>query len=301
MRYVQLRAFHYVATRGGFSRAAEALNLTQPAISDQVRKLETEFDVLLFDRSRKQVVLTPIGDRLLSVTRRMFETEQDAFELLSQSSGPRRGVLRLVVDSAHHLRRILPTYRASHPDVRITVATGNTREVYEALHAYEADLGIIGDAEAGPAFESVALSQTPILAFVGRGHALAGVDDVDFPTLARYPLVLREKGSNTRARVLEAADRLGIILTPAIEAQGREAVRELVASGAGVGFVAASEFDDDPRLHPLRLRDASSAEMSETLICLRERSKGPTVAAFLEIARSVITNTGALASALPSI
>ena len=84
MRYVQLRAFHFVATRGGFSRAAEALNLTQPAISDQVRKLETEFDVLLFDRSRKRVVLTPIGDRLLEVTRRMFETDPDLLSIRAE-------------------------------------------------------------------------------------------------------------------------------------------------------------------------------------------------------------------------
>jgi len=299
MRYVQLRAFHFVATRGGFSRAAEALNLTQPAISDQVRKLESEFDVLLFDRSRKRVALTPIGDRLLEVTRRMFETEQDAFDLLSHSSGPRRGVLRLIVDSAHHLRAILPRFRLRHPDVRITIATGNTRNVYEALHAYEADLGIIGDAEAGPGFETVALSRTPILAFVGRDHPLAGRAEVDFATLAEHALVMREEGSNTRAHILGAAERLGIVLEPAIEAQGREAVRELVASGAGVGFVSTSEFDDDPRLEAIGIRDAGAADMVETLICLRERSKGPTVAAFLEVARHVIAGTGTFASSLP--
>ena len=185
--------------------------------------------------------------------------------------------------------------------VSSTIATGNTREVYEALHAYEADLGIIGDAEAGPAFETVSLSQTPILAFVGRDHPLVGRAEVDFATLARQSLVMREEGSNTRARVLAAAERQGIALEPAIGAQGREAVRELVRSGAGVGFVSASEFDDDPRLCALAIRDAGAAEMAETLICLRERSKGPTVAAFLETARLVIGDTGALASTLASL
>jgi DNA-binding transcriptional LysR family regulator len=74
MRYVQLRAFHYVAICGGFSRAAEALFLTQPAISDQVRKLEEEYDILLFNRHKKQVTLTAPGERLLEITRRMFDT-----------------------------------------------------------------------------------------------------------------------------------------------------------------------------------------------------------------------------------
>ena len=83
MRYVQLRAFHYVAISGGFSRAAEELLLTQPAISDQVRKLEEEYDILLFNRQRKQVTLTPAGEKLLTITRRMFDTESQALELLS--------------------------------------------------------------------------------------------------------------------------------------------------------------------------------------------------------------------------
>src|SRR5690606_7028587 len=84
MRYVQLRAFHYVAICGGFSRAAEELFLTQPAISDQVRKLEEEYDILLFNRQRKQVTLTPAGEKLLAITLRMFDTESQALELLSE-------------------------------------------------------------------------------------------------------------------------------------------------------------------------------------------------------------------------
>ena len=82
MRYVQLRAFHYVAICGGFSRAAEAMFLTQPAVSDQVRKLEEEYDVLLFNRHKKQVTLTETGQRLLEITRRMFDIEQQALSSL---------------------------------------------------------------------------------------------------------------------------------------------------------------------------------------------------------------------------
>ena len=81
MRYVQLRAFHYVAICGGFSRAAEALCLTQPAISDQVRKLEEEYDVILFNRRKKQVSLTSAGQQLLEISRRLFEVEKQALEL----------------------------------------------------------------------------------------------------------------------------------------------------------------------------------------------------------------------------
>ena len=112
MRYVQLRAFHYVAICGGFSRAAEELYLTQPAISDQVRKLEEEYDVLLFNRQRKQVVLTPSGEKLLVITRKMFDIEQQALELLSESRALRAGTLRIVADAAHHLLHILAEFPA---------------------------------------------------------------------------------------------------------------------------------------------------------------------------------------------
>ena len=85
MRYVQLRAFHYVAICGGFSRAAEKLFLTQPAISDQVRKLEEQYDILLFNRRNKQVTLTAQGEDLLKITHRLFDVEQQALELLTES------------------------------------------------------------------------------------------------------------------------------------------------------------------------------------------------------------------------
>src|SRR6185312_15041869 len=96
MRYVQLRAFHYVAVCGGFSRAAEELLLTQPAISDQVRKLEEEYDILLFHRRRRQVTLTPAGEKLLSITSGMSDTESQALELLSEARALRSGNLRVV-------------------------------------------------------------------------------------------------------------------------------------------------------------------------------------------------------------
>lgn len=73
MRYVQLRAFHNVAVHGGFSKAAQALHLTQPAISDQIRKLETEYNIRLFDRSKKQVALTEKGLTLLEITQKFLE------------------------------------------------------------------------------------------------------------------------------------------------------------------------------------------------------------------------------------
>ena len=286
MRYVQLRAFHYVAICGGFSRAAEELYLTQPAISDQVRKLEEEYDVLLFNRQRKQVVLTPAGEKLLVLTRKMFDIEQQAFELLSESRALRAGTLRIVADAAHHLLHILAEFRRKYPGVRIEMRAGNTETVIDNLFSYDADIGVLGGAPSGREFEVVRLNATPIVAFSATDHPAARRKSLTFADLATLPLVFRERGSKTRRKLEEGAAEAGVDLTPAIEAEGREAVREIVAAGGGIGFVSAAEFGQDSRLRAIPI-EGPVMLMEEALICLKERAGGKLMRAFLEIARKL--------------
>ena len=285
MRYVQLRAFHYVAVCGGFSRAADELFLTQPAISDQVRKLEEEYDILLFNRQRKQVSLTPAGEKLLAITRRMFDTESQALELLSESRALRAGTLRIVADAAHHLLHIMGAFRKLYPGVKVTIRAGNSETVIESLFSYDADIGVLGGIPTGREFETIRLNSTPIVAFVAADHPLASRPSLTFAQLAELPLVMRERGSKTRKKLEEGAQAVGIDLKFAIEAEGREAVREIVASGAGVGFVSEAEFGNDARLHKIPI-DGTPMVMEEALICLTERSQAKAIRAFLDIARS---------------
>ncbi|RUV34184.1 MAG: LysR family transcriptional regulator [Mesorhizobium sp.] len=286
MRYVQLRAFHQVAICGGFSRAAEALFLTQPAISDQVRKLEEEYDVLLFNRNKKQVTLTHSGQKLLEITHRMFDTEQQALELLTESRALRSGTLRIVADAAHHLLHILGSFRARYPGVQVSVRAGNTETVISSLYSYDADIGVLGEVPTGRDFEVLKLNSTPIIAFASVDHPLAAKKSLTLKQLAQESLVMRERGSKTRQKLEDLVAASKIELRPAIEAEGREAVREIVASGAGIGFVSAAEFGQDSRLVPITI-DAPETLMDEALICLRERSGGKLVRAFLDMARSM--------------
>jgi aminoethylphosphonate catabolism LysR family transcriptional regulator len=288
LRYVQLRAFHHVAVCGGFSRAAEALFLTQPAISDQVRKLEEEYDVLLFNRHKKQVTLTRAGQQLLEITHRMFDTEQQALDLLSESRALRSGTLRIVADAAHHLLHILGRFRDKYPGVQVTVRAGNTESVITSLFAYNADIGVLGEIPEGRDFEMLKLNSTPIIAFVAATYPLAGAKSLTFAELAKHPLIMRERGSKTRQKLEAMAQSQGVALRPAIEAEGREAVREIVASGGGIGFVSAAEFGQDGRLAAIDI-DAPQMLMDEALICLRERSGGKLVRAFWDVAHSLST------------
>ncbi|MCC3306302.1 LysR substrate-binding domain-containing protein [Sneathiella sp. HT1-7] len=284
MRYVQLRAFHFVATQGGFSRAAEALSLTQPAISDQVRKLECEYDVLLFNRQKKQVALTDFGKKLLEITHRMFDVEHQAHELLSESRALGSANLKIIADSVQHLHPILGPFRQQYPEVFISVSTGNTSEIIEKLCSYEADVGVLGEIPEAREFDVVKLSSTPIIAFASKRSSAGGMKSISLQELASKPLVLREKGSKTRQKLEQIAAAAGLTLKPSIEAVGREAIREIVASGAGIGIVSEAEFGFDERLCKIAISGCEPL-MDEALICLKERSKSNLVGAFMKMAQ----------------
>ncbi len=283
MKYVQLRAFRNVAIHGGFSHAAKAMGLTQPAVSDQVLGLEQDYDVLLFDRQTKKIKLTPKGERLLEIVRPLFEAEARALEFLTESRELVAGNLQIIADSAFHVTEILSSYHAKYPDVKIELRSGNSAEVEQELLAYRADIGILGSQVVPGRFHGIGLGSTPIIAFCARDYPGLMGGEKTLRELARYPLVLREENSKTRQKLEAAAKAEGVVLIPAIQADSREAVREIVASGGGIGFVSAAEYGHDQRL--MRIPIAGPAIfMEETVLCLSQRKEVRTIRAFMDLA-----------------
>ncbi|MEM7067408.1 MAG: LysR substrate-binding domain-containing protein [Pseudomonadota bacterium] len=289
MRYVQLRAFHYVAITGGFSRAAEVLHLTQPAISDQVRNLEIEYDVRLFNREKKQITLSESGKKLFEITRRMFEVENEALALLSESQTIKSGRLSIGADSTFHITDILAQFRKEYPDIFISVSGGNTETVIESLNNYEADVGVgvLSEIPNERDYDVVNLGTTPITAFTSIESEFSNLKSVRMKELAKLPLVMREQKSKTRAKFQELADKLGIEVSIQIEAEGREAVREIVASSGGIGIVSEAEFGRDPRFVKIPITDAELV-MDEAIICLSKRKESRLIRAFMQVANNFV-------------
>ena len=265
MGYSQLKAFHNVAVLKSFSRAAEAMLLTQPAVSEQVRKLEQHHDVLLFHREKKKVWLTEAGEKLYRLTKQFFEIEQEIEDFLSESSQAVTGELRIIADSAHHVTAILRRFQKRYPDITISLRVGNSEEILDELRSYDAEIGVIGNPSPGRDVEILNLSTTEIVAFAACDLLPDEKTTLTIKELAEFPLIYREQGSKTRQKLEETAAAQGVSLHPSIVAEGREAVREVVASGAGIGFVSLAEFGNDERVRPLRLVGAD-IEMSETLV-----------------------------------
>jgi len=284
MRHSQLKAFHYVALHGGFSRAAEALHLTQPAVSEQVRNLEQDHDLLLFSRERKRVALTETGEHLFLQTKQYFETEQQIAEFLSERRSAIEGELRIIADSAHHVTDILSRFRRRYPGVTIGLRSGNTQEILGELRAYNAEIGVVGSLSPQKDLNAFDLGSSPIIAFAAKGLLGRHAPRMRLMDLAAHPLVFREVGSKTRQQILDAAGKIGVRLRPAIVAEGREAVREIVLSGGGVGFVSSAEYSADARLEAVEIADLD-IRMSESLVHLAQRRDVRLIRAFMEFAR----------------
>ncbi|MDE1168060.1 MAG: LysR substrate-binding domain-containing protein [Pseudomonas sp.] len=280
--HAQLKAFHAVAVAGSFTRAAEKLFLTQPAISDQVRKLEERFSVQLFNRNKRSVHLTDLGERLLAITQRLFVSEAEAFELLQDSQALQTGSLTLAVDAPVHVLPQIARFCQRYPGITVKIETGNTDDSLGRLFSYQADLALIGRDIEDERLLIVPLRDASMVAFVSKSHPWAGRTSIHLADLDDTPLVLRETGSVTRQTLEEEMHARGLRIRPAIQVEGREAAREAVVVGIGVGVVSAAEVGADARVCVLPIIDCQR-RLTENLVCLREQQTRRVVATFLEI------------------
>jgi aminoethylphosphonate catabolism LysR family transcriptional regulator len=286
MTYSQLRAFHCVATYGGFSKAAEKTQHSQPVLSGHVKQLEEFYDNLLFKREKKRISLTSAGKELFILTKQFFEVEEQINSHLSKSSASVSGKIRIVADSAIHIIKILKSFRKNYPDVIIDLTIGNSKEVTTSIRNYDAEIGVIGSPVEGPDLQTLTLETSKIKAIASKKFFNKIPKSLSFQDLERLPLIFRENGSHTRETLIAEALKQKKQLVPVIEVTGREGLHELVANGLGIGFVSQAEIGQDPRLAHIDI-DAGHTEMTETLMYLTARKEVPVIRAFLKAAENL--------------
>ena len=286
MTYSQLRAFHCVATYGGFSKAAEKTQHSQPVLSGHVKQLEEFYDNLLFKREKKRISLTSAGKELFILTKQFFEVEEQINSHLSKSSASVSGKIRIVADSAIHIIKILKSFRKNYPDVIIDLTIGNSKEVTTSIRNYDAEIGVIGSPVEGPDLQTLTLETSKIKAIASKKFFNKIPKSLSFQDLEKLPLVFRENGSHTRETLIAEALKQKKQLVPVIEVTGREGLHELVANGLGIGFVSQAEIGQDPRLAHIDI-DAGHTEMTETLMYLTARKEVPLIRAFLKAAENL--------------
>jgi LysR family transcriptional regulator, low CO2-responsive transcriptional regulator len=280
----QLRAFHAVATEGSFTKAAQLLNVTQPTLSGQVRALEERFGVRLFDRRRRRIEVTDIGRNLLDITFRMFSLELEAVQVLSAAHALKRGHLRIGADAPYHSVPFLSAFHRRYPDLRLSMTMGNTKSLLDDLLDQRCDVAIAANVKTDSRIFATPFRQDRFIAFVDRAHPWARRRSVKLAELAGQRLLLREPTSNTRQTFDAAMAKAGIVLGEVLEIGSREAIKEAVAAGLGVGIIAQSELGDDLRLKALPF-EGQQITSTEFVACLQERKGSPLVKAFLAVVK----------------
>ncbi len=274
-----LHAFHQVAEAGSFSAAARAGGVSQPTLSAQVKALEATYGVALFDRRGRGAGLTPLGQSLHAVTERLFAAEEEARALLAGAATLTRGHLRIAADSASHVMPILARLRERHEGLTFSLSIGNSSDVIGRVLDHHADVAVTARRSSDPRLHSRLLSEDRLILFVRHDHGLAGALAVPIDVLATQDLVIRERGSITREVFEERLAEAGIRPRALLEVESREAVREAVLAGFGVGVSFAAELPAQPDLVRLAVTDAELA-VAEYVVCLEERRRLPLVRAF---------------------
>lgn len=286
-----LQAFHMVAKEGGFTAAARVLNVGQPTVSTHVRSLENYFGVELFHRRGRNVVLTGVGCSLLIITDGLFGHEEEAVKFLRAAQELQAGELNVSAIGPYDVMELLEAFGVGYPELRFSVALGSTDEVLKSLLEFDSDIGILGHEERDPRFFCKFYNRHEVLVMVNAAHPLANRRAIAIEELDGQEVVLRGAGSTTRKAFMSALDQAGVKIRPVMEIKDREAVREAVIRGLGIGVVSESEFASHERLKTLRVSDAEM-HIYAYVACLAERRNRPLIAAFFETVDTLVGRHG---------
>jgi DNA-binding transcriptional LysR family regulator len=246
--------FRAVAERLSFRKAAEELYLTQPAVSLQIKALEEDLGVQLFDRTGAHITLTGAGEVLLDYAKQVNSLLVEAEHEIAALSGEHGGQLALGASTTiaqYVLPHLLGKFCKEHPRVRATLISGNTEHIVEAVKNQTIALGLIEGPARSRDVKTEPILQDELVLIASTAHEWAERTSVSCSDLCTAPLLMRERGSGSRHVIELALERRGIkrsSLHIVMELDSSEAIKSAVEAGLGVGFVSRWAIAKDLRL-----------------------------------------------------
>ena len=250
----RLVVFRAVAEQQSFRKAAEDLYLTQPAVSLQIKALEEDVGVQLFDRTGTRIKLTDAGKILLDHSRQANALLMKAKEKIAALNGDHAGELALGASSTiaqYVVPRLLGEFSREYPRVHPTMISGNTEQIVQALEEQKIALGLIEGPARNRDVKTESFLEDEIVLVVSAAHEWAEVKSISCSDIATASLLMRERGSGTRRVVEIALARHGVKLKSlriVMELDSTEAIKSAVEAGLGVGFVSRWALAKDSRL-----------------------------------------------------
>ena len=310
MEIAQVEAFLAVGTFGGFRRAADALRVTQPAISARIKALEASLGVRLFERGRSGLALSAAGRALRPHAEQLLHAlalaRQAVHDLRPAAGGGAITIAAALSICTYLLPDVLKRFQAAHPKTLITVRSGHSKEVLEMVLAGDAELGLARSLQ-HPEVETVSLRDDPLVLVSAPGGAMARQGRVRLEQVAAQPLILFDRGSSDWTLSHGLFRRAGLVPNVVLEVESIEAAKRMVERGIGVAFLpqlAVVREIQRRRLIAIDVRDAEPLSRSLDLIHPRQRPLSAEAQALLKTLRSAVgdspapTRSGARARAV---
>ncbi|HEX2986637.1 MAG TPA: LysR substrate-binding domain-containing protein [Chloroflexota bacterium] len=288
-----LRVFLAVARRLSFSRAAEELFISQPAVSRHVHDLEKEIDATLFGQTGNRVYLTEAGRLVYGYAQRLFDVEAEMMRALRELEEMDRGTLRLGASDTvgtYLLPPVIAAFQQRYPRVEVSLSIDHDGEIERMLLENDLDLGFAVSAEP-PGLQARPYAGDRLVLIVPPGHRLAEFDVVGGKELEEETLLLREAGSSSRMLLEAELARAGITPRRTIELRGCEATKRGVIAGMGVAVVSGHSIEEELRHGSLTAVDLEGLKLEREISIISRKEARPSVSALTFTAMALKAST----------
>ena len=253
----RLQVFYTVARLLSFTKAAEELHMTQPAVTFQVRQLEEQYNTRLFDRTHNRISLTEAGKTVYECGARIFEIYAEMDNAVRELTGDISGVLILGASTTiaeYMLPVLLGDFKAEYPDVNVRLKVANTDGIVSQVENNEIDLGVVEAPVTNKNLVVEECSTDQLVVIVPPGHELANEEVVPLKALVDYPFICREEGSGTREVMLERMQKAGLGATDlnvSMELGSLESIKGAVEAGMGISVISSATIQKEVKLGTL--------------------------------------------------
>ncbi len=271
----QLRVFSEVARHLSFARAAQALHLSPPAVTMQVKELEGHVGMPLFERSGRQVALTTAGEYMLVYARKMLATLKDAEDAAARLQKLKIGTLTIgmVSTAKYFLPRLLAEFRREHEGIEVKLAVGNREQLVKMLHTNEVDIAIMGRPPKELATRAEPFAAHPHVFVAAPDHPLLKSGHESLAALQAYPFIVREQGSGTRAAMEKFFENARFEVKVAMEMSSNESIKQAVMAGMGLSFLSLHTVGLELDNQLIAVLDVEGAPVVRAWNCVHTLSK----------------------------
>lgn len=278
MNFHQLHIFYTVAEKGSFSAAAQALHMTQPAVTMQIQSLEDYFGTKLLHRSTKKIELSEAGRTLLPHAKRSVELVRQTDEAMSAFTQMLQGRLQLgasLTIGEYVLPRMLGPFARQYPDISIVMKVMNTTQIMDDILKHQLNFGLIEAPVQHPDMIVEPIMQDELKLVVPAGHALADRGEVELEDVLSYAFVLREKGSGTRQVMEDQLQKRNIDpqdMNVVMELGSTGAVKSAVEAGVGITMLSPSSVQHELALGLVHIVDIRGLEFKRQFYAIHLKS-----------------------------